>query len=173
METIFTSDQIKVVRFESENEYVLEDFKYFKFVPKYSTHMPDFPKKKLFINLGGAMRWFIPEKTIFGLRYPDEKRILSPIITATFCQMEGVDGICAILGNYSQSHQQDELDSMGPGDDCYGVWNDLWSKYPENVFYYEDEDSSNGKMLNFIPSLKRAHSYNREIIHQEEYRYER
>lgn len=139
MDTIYQSAEITVLHFYNEQEYIIERLDINATPAKGNTHLPFFPKKKLYIDLGGCLYWFIPFKSIYGLRYYKENGDLSPIQIATFCEMEGIDnGLCVILGNYEQSADSDWIDNANPYSNPPYTRMDLWSNIP-SVFYESKE----------------------------------
>ena len=83
---------------------------------------------------------------------------------ATFCEMEGVENcICAILGKYSQSHNDDWIQNASPFADLpYGRM-DFWRKIPR-VFYKNEKDYQDKKC--FLPKLEKVTDKVKEIIYR-------
>ena len=158
MEIIYQSTEITVLHFCNEQEYIIERLDVNATPAKGNTHLPCFPKKKLYINLGGRLYWFIPSKSIYGLRSYKENGDLSPIQIATFCEMEGVDnGLCVILGNYEQSADCDWLDNASPySDPPYGRM-DFWSNIPS--VFYESKEKYEVKKCFYPKLVKVRHNY--------------
>ena len=175
METIYQSEEIVVLRIDNETEYSINPKAvrpelmrsivvagYYRRNPNEISHLPLFPKKKLFIDLGGTLRWFVPTKSVCGFSYSQEDGEWSLPFVATFCEMEGVDGgQCVILGKYSQSYDSDWLDNASPFSDLPGGRMELWSKVPK--VFYEDETKYQEKKC-FNPKLRRADSNFKEHV---------
>ena len=164
METIYQSKEIVVLQIDDETEYKInpkavrpEQVKfnvvgcYYRRNPNEISHLPLFPKKKLFIDLGGTLRWFIPSKSVCGFSYHQEDGEWSLPFIATFCEMEGVEGgQCVILGKYSQSSGEDWIQEASPFGDLPCGRMDFWKQVP-NVFYEDEAMFQSGRR--FSPRL--------------------
>lgn len=144
MKKIFLSDEIEVLSLEGLN-YTTN----FDSVVEKSSHLPVFSTKqeKYFIHMGEEIRWFVINKTQYGFRYYDDEGGLSPFWTAIFCQLEGEDSECVILGRYYQNADADFLDSCW--EIPYGCYHPQ-TCYPR-VFYRCKKDFV--KMYCYSPKL--------------------
>lgn len=148
MKTIFTSKEINVLSLEG-----LEYTTNFSSVIAGSTHLPVFSRsqEKYFVHMGEELRWFIVNKTVYGFRYYDENGELSPYWTAIFCQLEGEDSECVILGRYFKNADAELLESSW--ELPYGYFRPETS-YPR-VFYKDKE--SFVRMECYRPDLTHMH----------------
>lgn len=170
MKTIFKNADIVVLSFEEEKEYIIRPGACRAPSPfiisaewrrNYNliSHLPMFKKKKYYIELDNEKRWFIPLKSVCGLCYRQEDGSMSDPYIATFCKLEGEKDDCVILGCYSQSCAQDELDDAGPFDELpTGV---CWRDSPK-VFRELDEKS--GKEQSAFFKLIRVSEYANEYL---------
>ena len=175
MEKIYQSEKIVVLRIDNETEYNInpnavrpEQQKftvvagYYHRNPNEISHLPLFPKKKLYIDLGGTLRWFIPTKSVCGFSYRQDDGEWSLPFIATFCEMEGVDnGQCVILGKYSQSYDNDGLDNASPFGDLPCGRMDFWSNQPD--VFYKDETAFQEKRR-VLPRLRRTSTNFKEHV---------
>lgn len=147
MKKIFASEEIEVLSLEGLN-YTTN----FDHVVKGSSHLPVFSKDQemYYVHMGEEIRSFVIHKVQYGFRYYDDNGEQSPLWTAIFCQLEGEDSECVILGRYYQNSDADYLDSCW--EIPYGIYHPR-SSYPK-VFYRSKEDFVN--MRNCVPSLYRV-----------------
>ena len=144
MKRLFISDEIEVLSLEGLNYTTA-----FESVPEKSSHLPMFSteQEKYYVHMGEEIRWFVVNKTQYGFRYYDDNGELSPFWTAIFCQLEGEDSECVILGRYYQNADADFLD--GCWEIPYGCYHP-YTYYPR-VFYRSKEDFV--KMYCYGPNL--------------------
>ena len=146
MKKLFASKEIEVLSLEGLN-YTTN----FDHVSKTSSHVPIFNKEKdqktFYVHMGEEIRSFEFNKVVYGFRYYDDNGELSPFWTAIFCQLEGEESECVILGRYYQNADADFMD--GCWELPYGIYRPQ-SSYPK-VFYRSKEDFV--KMHCYHPNL--------------------
>lgn len=144
MKKIFASEEFEVLSLEGLN-YTTN----FNSVIEDSSHLPVFSTKqeKYYVHMGEEIRCFVVHKTQYGFRYYDKNGELSPHWTAVFCQLEGEDSECVILGRFYQNADADFMDS------CWELPHGIYhprSSFPR-VFYRSKEDFVNMKC--YCPDL--------------------
>lgn len=144
MKKIFASEEMEVLSLEGLN-YTTN----FSCVIEGSSHVPVFDNKleKYYVHMGEEIRGFVINKTLYGFRYYDDNGELSPYWTAIFCQLEGEDSECVILGRYYQNGDADYMDS------CWELPCGRYSPKSSSpmVFYRSKEDFVN--MRYYFPKL--------------------
>ena len=144
MRTLFTSNEIEVLSLEGLN-YTTN----FSSVIEKSSHVPIFSKKQqlYYVHMGEEIRGFVINKTQYGFRYYNDNGELSPYWTAIFCQLEGEESECVILGRYYQNEDADFMDSCW--ELPYGCYRPRTSC--PRVFYSSKEDFMD--MRSYTPKL--------------------